>query len=95
MSLASLSNLQSSKGLLSLRSAQKAVHMFPYVTENWLVLIASVLSKCLAVESVTLILWLKNCITYGRRKLEASKAMTRWLSDNDRKVGLIADALVS
>lgn len=95
MSLVSLSNLLSGEGLMSLRSAQKAVHMFPYVTENWIVLIASVLSKCLAQENITEVLWLKKIITYVRRKLEASKAMTQWLSNNDRKVSLMADKLVS
>ncbi|KAL0279062.1 UNVERIFIED_CONTAM: hypothetical protein PYX00_000699 [Menopon gallinae] len=93
MSLVSLSNLLSDKGLKSLRSSQKAVHMFPHETENWVVLVASVLSKCLQQESSREVNWLKKTIAYIRRKLEASKAMTQWLSNNERKVTLMADEL--
>ena len=95
MSLVSLSNLLCGEGLKSLRSSQKAVHMFPDVTENWVVLLASVLSKSLQRESTKEIGWLKKMITYIRRKFASSKQMTQWLSNNNRKIDAMADKLVS
>ncbi|KAK6642788.1 hypothetical protein RUM43_004290 [Polyplax serrata] len=86
MSLVCLSNLLSGEGLKSLKSSQKAVHMFPDVTENWVSLLASVMSKCLQQESSKEVFWLKRMIVYIRSKFESSKPMTQWLSDNNKTI---------
>jgi hypothetical protein len=91
MSLVSLSHLLSGNAVESLRSSQKAVHMFPDIPENWVVLIASFMPKCIHQQSSEDALWLKRLISHVRRKLDASRQMSHWLSNHERKVTLIAE----
>jgi hypothetical protein len=91
MSLVSLSHLLSGNAVGSLRSSQKAVHMFPDIPENWVVLIASFMPKCMHQQSSEDALWLKRLISHVRRKLDASRQMSHWLSHHERKVTLIAE----
>ncbi|XP_071441528.1 superkiller complex protein 3 [Hetaerina americana] len=86
MSLVSLSHLLSEKANEGLRSAQKAVHLFPDVPENWIVLIASYLPHCIANKSAKGMSWLKLIIGHVRRRLEASRPMVKWLSNYERMV---------
>ncbi|XP_063225938.1 superkiller complex protein 3 [Bacillus rossius redtenbacheri] len=91
MSLVSLSHLLSGKATASLRSSQKAVHMFPDIPENWVVLIASFLPYCVHSHSAQSTLWLKQLISHVRRKLESSRQTAKWLSNYERKVTMLAD----
>lgn len=91
MSLVSLSHLLSRNAVESLRSSQKAVHMFPDIPENWVVLIASFMPWCIHQHSSKGVLWLKRLISHVRRKLDASRHMSQWLSNHERKVTLIAE----
>lgn len=92
MSLVSLSHLLSGNALESLRSSQKAVHLFPDIPENWVVLIASCMPRCIQKHFSEEALWLKRLISHVRRKLDATRQMSQWLSHNERKVTLIAEA---
>ncbi|PNF23763.1 hypothetical protein B7P43_G16832 [Cryptotermes secundus] len=91
MSLVSLSHLLSGNAVESLRTSQKAVHMFPDIPDNWVVLIASFMPKCIHQHSLEDALWLKRLISHVRRKLNASRQMSQWLSNHERKVTLIAE----
>lgn len=91
MSLVSLSHLLSGNALESLRSSQKAVHLFPDIPENWVVLIASCMPRCIHQHFSEEVLWLKRLISHVRRKLDATRQMSQWLSHNERKVTLIAE----
>ncbi|XP_069681678.1 tetratricopeptide repeat protein 37 [Periplaneta americana] len=91
MSLVSLSHLLASKAKDSLRSSQKAVHMFPDIPENWVVLIASFMPWCMHQRSSSDTAWLKRLISHVRRKLDASREMNKWLSNHERKVALLVE----
>ncbi|XP_046996555.1 tetratricopeptide repeat protein 37 [Schistocerca americana] len=91
MSLVSLSHLLSGKAKASLSSSQKAVHMFPDIPENWVVLIASFLPWCILSSSCQSLHWMKQLIGHVRRKMEASRQMNKWLSSHERKVTLLAE----
>lgn len=93
MSLVSLSHLLSSNAVDSLRSSQKAVHLFPDIPENWVVLIAACMSRCIQASSEKFLeaVWLKRLISHVRRKLDATRQMSQWLSHNERKVTIIAE----
>ncbi|XP_067002861.1 tetratricopeptide repeat protein 37 [Anabrus simplex] len=94
MSLVSLSHLLAGKATPSLRSSQKAVHMFPDIPENWVVLIASFLPWCMAKHSVKDVLHLKDLIGHVRRKMDPTKVtrqMAKWLSSHERRVAILAE----
>jgi hypothetical protein len=65
--------------------------MFPDIPENWVVLIASFMPWCIHQHSSKGVLWLKRLISHVRRKLDASRHMSQWLSNHERKVTLIAE----
>ncbi|KAG8237939.1 hypothetical protein J437_LFUL017313 [Ladona fulva] len=91
MSFVSLSHLLSGKTKESLRSALKAVHLYPDVPENWIVLIASYLPHCMGNQSAKGMSWLKLIIGHVRRRLEASRPMMRWLSNYERMVTQLSE----
>nr|CAD7589451.1 unnamed protein product [Timema genevievae] len=91
MSLVSLSHLLSGKATASLCSSQKAVHMFPDIPENWVVLVASFLPWCIHRRSSAVATWLKQLISHVRRKLESSRQMGKWLSNHERKVTILVE----
>ncbi|CAG2059469.1 unnamed protein product [Timema podura] len=91
MSLVSLSHLLSGKATASLCSSQKAVHMFPDIPENWVVLVASFLPWCIHRRSSAVAIWLKQLISHVRRKLESSRQMGKWLSNHERKVTILVE----
>nr|CAD7400214.1 unnamed protein product [Timema poppensis] len=84
MSLVSLSHLLSGKATASICSSQKAVHMFPDIPENWVVLVASFLPWCIHRRSSAVAAWLKQLISHVRRKLESSRQMGKWLSNHEQ-----------
>jgi hypothetical protein len=65
--------------------------MFPDIPENWVVVIASFMPKCTHQHSAQGALWLKHLISHVRRKLDASRQMSKWLSNYERKVTAIAE----
>ena len=91
MSLVSLSHLLTGKATESLRSSQKAVHMFPHIPENWVVLIASFMPWCIYHRSAENTAWLKRLIGHVRRKLDATRQMNQWLSNHERKVTILTE----
>nr|CAD7458188.1 unnamed protein product [Timema tahoe] len=91
MSLVSLSHLLSGKATASLCSSQKAVHMFPDIPENWVVLVASFMPWCIHRRSSAVATWLKQLISHVRRKLESSRQMGKWLSNHERKVTILVE----
>ncbi|GLH08653.1 Tetratricopeptide repeat protein 37 [Gryllus bimaculatus] len=95
MSLVSLGHLFSEKAIPSLRSSQKAVHMFPHIPENWVVVIASYLPWCIYYRSSSDALWLKQLIGHVRRKMDATRQMGKWLSRYEHKVTLLSEEFMN
>ena len=100
MSLVSLGELlnpnNNNNGIKSLRAAEKAVFLFPYITENWAVLLASVLARCLTYRSKEDALWLAQTINHVRRRLppdNSARSLTKWLSHNERKAAQLCEEL--
>jgi hypothetical protein len=51
------------------------------------------MSRCIQASSEKFLeaVWLKRLISHVRRKLDATRQMSQWLSHNERKVTIIAE----
>jgi hypothetical protein len=68
--------------------------MYPDRTEGWAVLIAAVLPRVVVQKSKNQAVWLSAIIGLVRRRQEfTSRALSQWLSNNERKAILLCEQL--
>lgn len=94
-SLKCLGYLLAGQGKESLRSAQKAVQLYPEIAENWAVLLAAIQSKVASQSSAVNVLSLKKTISYLiRPKVKSSPSLNQWVDGCEEKINsLIAEIL--